>query len=164
MLDLGLFNRDIDSYLFVDGESENKWGIVNKVNMGQEWPIVYIWIAAANRPLSPEKYFFKFKLDSYPNLAPEIYLWDIENKSNISVTQSPTGKKNVATVFRYDSWTLGNSYHIYAPFERHAFNTHPGWDTVYPNEYWKKSDSIIKITEYLYRLLNSKDYEGIRQA
>jgi hypothetical protein len=162
MLDLEIFNRDVDSYLFVDGETEHKWGIVNKVDMGQEWPIVYIWIAAASRPLSPEKYYFKFKLDGYPSQAPEICVWDIENKSNISITQTPTGKGNVAIVFRHDGWS--NGLHLYVPFERHAFVTHPGWDTVYPNEHWKKSDTIVKITEYLYRLLNSQDYEGIRQA
>jgi len=161
MLSLQIFTDHLENYVFSDGETEGKWGIYQKENIGQQWPYVFLWISAAKREGGPEKFSFRLQLDNYPTNAPEITLWDVEQNIRLDHSIFPTGKHNVSGVFRFD-WENGN--HLYAPFERHAIITHPGWDQQYPNEFWKCTDNITKVSQYLFKLLNSVDYEGIKKA
>lgn len=160
MMDISTFIDHISDYLYLDREKDGHWGILDK-NVGPKWPIVLIWVKAKEKANSSEKYFFQFKLDGYPHKAPEICIWDIENNCQLDTASRPRGTGKVEMAFRVN-W--GEGKHLYAPYERHALETHSDWPLKYPSMYWKPKDTIVKILEDLYSILNSEDYHGNSQA
>ncbi len=156
--DTSKFNIDVESSQFKLAAHQGKWGIVDNSSDRPTWPVIFIWVAAAKRANGPEKFYFRFELESYPSQAPNIGIWDIETNASLTQSKRPKGIGNSSMLFRSD-WE--GAVHLYAPYERHALATHPDWLAQYPSLYWKSSDSISKVLEDIYLTLNSPDYHGV---
>ena len=152
------FNKDVLDGSFKLAITQEKWGIVDDSDERPTWPFILIWVAAAERENSPNRYYFRFELDNYPSQAPNICIWDYKNNKPLVGTDRPKGVEDAAILFRSDAWEQG--LHLYAPYERKALATHPDWLRTYPNMCWKPTDSIIKALENIHETLNSSQYHG----
>ena len=156
--DILKFNLDVESSQFKLAAHQGRWGIVDNSNDRPTWPVILIWVAAAERANGPDKFYFRFELDNYPAQAPNICIWDIEMNISLGPHKRPKGVGNSGILFRSD-WE--GVHHLYAPYERRALATHPNWLSEYPTLYWRSTDEISKILEDIYLTLNNPDYHGI---
>lgn len=151
------FTSDLENSRVKEGIFNGKWGILSSENGWPDWPSVFIWISAAERENSPDKYYFKLDLLNYPSQAPLICIWDIANKAPLIESKRPSGGETITMLFR-TNWEGGN--HLYAPYERRALATHPNWISEYPSLCWKPTDTILKVLEDILYALHSADYHG----
>ena len=155
--DVETFMNDIESASFKLGEFDGKWKYIRIDADGDDCPIAFIRVFAAYRKDSPDSYDFRFKIDNYPSETPEICIWNLDTNVKLEVGLRPTGSEGIKLLFR-TNWENGN--HLYAPYERVALRSHPGWLNQYKDLCWSSGDSIIKILLDLYRRLNSNEYHG----
>jgi len=146
---------------FEDGVQRGYWGVTDIA-----WPYVIIWIGAAPRQNSPDRYYLRFWLESYPALGPTATLWDVDRCQKLDRSRWPKGTDCVKSVFRTD-WYDCNA--LYAPWDRIAmygdpanpqFGPHANWESEYPGMGWKNTHTIVHYLRPTHELLNSPQYHG----
>jgi hypothetical protein len=152
--DLQLLKKHVGEAQFIMGIEDGKWGILDFHPELPTWPFIFFWVKAREKTNHPDKYFFRFDLSGYPELAPTACPWDPENNTPLQAKQWPKGPKQVSKVFN-PAW---NANALYAPCDRLAMSGHELWRTVHPNLWWQSSFKIIIYLTFIFRLLNSEDY------
>jgi hypothetical protein len=152
--DNAMFDLHMKQADFQIGIDEGMWGIANENSCYSEWPYIYIWIKAKEKPNSPERYFFRFDLSNYPSSAPTACPWDFEGKCRLESNKWPRGSRFVSNTFN-PTW---NQTALYAPCDRIAMAGHEGWKDQFPELWWQASFKITVYLNFLFRLLNSSDY------
>lgn len=160
--DEGMFASDFQSAEFRIGVMKRFWGLPDADLMpeGLVWPQVILWIAAAVRPNSPERFYVALDAAGYRSVPPTGTFWDPVTKSMLSTEMRPKGKpeSRVARVFRTD-WESGTAF--YHPYDRRAAQSHPNWTTEQAHLVWTKNHTIVDYLEEMHKLLNSGDYLGV---
>lgn len=140
---LDLLNKDLDEANYLSGEIEGIWG---KVENGPVWPISIFWVSAKNGV----KYYLRFDLTDYKQIAPTAQLWDIETNQPLSQNLWPNWSNRCLQVFK--AW--GKSC-LYLPCDRLAFEGHHNWPIEYPSLIWKsREDTIHKYLNEVHQILN----------
>lgn len=152
-VDLECFKKHVAMPPFQMGLDACDWAFVHD-NEFIQWPSVFLWIKAAEKANSPEKYYFKFDLEKYPAIAPTACPWDIDTQQPLSPDKWPRGSKYVSKVFN-PSW---KPQALYAPCDRIAMEGHEQWAEKYKNLWWRPDFTIVTYLKYLHKLLNSGDY------
>lgn len=152
--DLLQFKQHVSEAGFQTGVDSGMWGIVDEDPEYPNWPFVIIWVQAAQKDNHPDKYHFRFELSSYPSQAPTACPWEVELQSRLPNEKWPKGSKFVSNTFN-PAWNLNA---LYAPCDRLAMAGHEGWQTVFPELWWKPTFKIQVYLYFLHRLLNSADY------
>jgi len=128
---------------------------------GVTWPILVMWASAAPRPSSPDKYFFRFTLDGYPNNPPTSYIC-LADGSKAPDPKWPSGLNDVAMAFCVSGWN--NRSGLYAPWDRVGLTAHPEWKDQHKGVAWEKTFTITHYLNRVYNLLNHDDYKGTVEA
>ena len=152
-MDQTTFERDVRAAEFMKGVVNEWWNIVSD----DEWPVVVIWIAAANRPSSPTGFFFRCNFLNYPQKAPTAQLWDNDKNAPLEHASYPKGQL-VQEIFRSD-WNDGQA--IYAPFDRQATDTHPQWIQEHPRRAWTPDRTLGWYCQTIWTYLNNESYCGV---
>ena len=171
-LDQEAFESDIASDEFQDGVVRGKWGLLSDDDRSKQdvpivWPHAVIWVQAAERPNSPDRYHFFFTLDGYPKLAPTSHCWDPLTRSKLDPTKWPVSCDPEEVTFRIDwEWQAGKGKYdaLYAPWDRRGLDTHQNWIKEFPNVAWESKHTIVHYLERNHELLNSKTYRGTNEA
>jgi hypothetical protein len=171
-LDQEAFESDLASDDFQDGVVRGKWGLLvdidaNGVHTPMAWPHVVIWIRAAERPKSPDRYFFFFTLDGYPKEAPTAHCWDPVTRLKLVPLKWPSSRDPEELTFRVNwEWQAGKGKYdaLYAPWDRRGLSTHSNWIKEFPNVAWESKHTIVHYLERSYELLNLKSYRGANEA
>lgn len=156
-----IFNEDVLSAGYQSGFSNGRWGILDDSNERPTWPFITIWVSAASREKSPDKYHFKFDLEKYNQGIPTACIWDVEENLPLEDGKRPKMSVPYELVFR-TNWQKGQA--LYIPFDRTCWNTHdPKWKEQYKHLSWKPGeDKIDKYLKYLWKILNGECYHGIK--
>jgi hypothetical protein len=150
------FQADVQSASFLLGVRDQRWRLAAPV----EWPLVYIAVAAAERAKAPKEYVFRFNCAGYPR-GVTASLWDLARKALPAITEWPSGRSRVPSVFRPD-WKSGTA--LYVPCDSVSIQGHDAWHTKHPSQCWSEKIGIVRYLEVLSELLNSSDYSGLRCA
>jgi hypothetical protein len=147
-----LFRQHLEGAPYLIGVEEGRWG-------GEEsspllWPHIVFWVQALVKPGCPDRYHLKFELSNYPKQAPTAMPWDFEKSTQLAVDKWPRGGRFVSDVFKH-GWKKDA---LYAPCDRLAIEGHPAWPQEHPADFWRPKHTICNYLEYIYRLLNSKEY------
>jgi hypothetical protein len=154
-LDAECFQGHIASFEFREGEELGSWGLL--LDKTVQWPNAVIWIAAAPRPQSPDRYHLFFNLAHYPKVGPTAYLWDIETKAKLALAKWPKGVGDVKMAFRTD-WN--NAAALYCPWDRVAAEGHPDWAVKHAGQIWTSGHTIVHYLRRTHELLISDEYYG----
>ena len=139
---------------FLDGVAAGRWRLISV-----SWPFATVAVSAAQRPGSPDEFVLRFELGGYPYTAPTGGVWDLATDSSLPAERRPKGVR-AAPLFRTDGWT-GGSTAMYAPWDRIALESHPGWAEQYPLQAWNPTRDLSFILSNVYEVLNAADYLGI---
>lgn len=152
--DTAIFHQHITEPDFQAGLDSCMWGIHQENPDYPGWPNIIIWVRAATKPGCPDMYYFNFNLAGYPSNAPTACPWNPNCNSRLDFNLWPKGKKFVSKTFNY-GW---NQNALYAPCDRVAMKGHEGWQTQFPDLWWRPSFRITIYLHFIHRLLNSSDY------
>jgi hypothetical protein len=152
--DTAIFHQHVNDADFQVGVDNGMWSICNENSNYPTWPIVIIWVKAAEKKDCPDKYHFRFDLSGYPSVAPAACPWNNTTNARLENNQWPRGRKFVNNTFNY-GW---NPNALYAPCDRIAMAGHDTWRTQFPDLWWQPSFKITVYLNFLFRLLNSSDY------
>ena len=128
---------------------------------GVTWPNLIMWVSAAPRPNSPNKYHFRFTLDEYPKNPPTSHVC-LENGTKAPDAKWPSGVHDVAMVFCVNNWEFRNA--LYAPWDRAGLLVHGEWKDLHKGVAWEKTFTITHYLNRVYNLLNHDDYKGTVEA
>jgi hypothetical protein len=160
--DQRLFEEDLASVEFRTGEEKGLWGVPGPdiVPDGTAWPSVIFWLAAADRPNAPTRFYFALDGGGYRTAPPTGTFWNPDTKSVLEFAKRPKGTpgSRFAKVFRTD-WEGGRAF--YHPYDRVAANGHPGWKTEQPHLVWTPDHTIVDFLEEFQSLFCSGDYIGL---
>ena len=155
------FQTDVESVGFRNGVVKGRWGFPDHgiPATPPTWPYVILWIAAAERQNSPDRFYLRLNLEGYRTEAPTGTFYDPATGSPLDLTMRPKGRpgSRVEKVFRTD-WKSGNAF--YHPYDRVALPGHENWETENPNVVWTAEHTIVDYLLEFRKLLNSKDYLG----
>ncbi|MAT67946.1 MAG: hypothetical protein CMJ58_00300 [Planctomycetaceae bacterium] len=152
--DEAAFREDLLVAEFAAGEVQMQWGLASI-----SWPHVVVWIAAAPRPQSPDRYWFRLNCAGYPGRGPTGSLWNCDQNALLEHRAWPKGRARFAHVFRTD-WESGMA--LYHPYDGHALKTHGNWPAKYPGKLWSRDRNIADWLAEFHDLLNCDEYEGVR--
>jgi len=161
-----LFEADLQSAEFRDGEACRKWGkaepdVIPNDDKAKAWPNVFLWIAAAPRANSPNRFHIALDAAGYRTVPPTGTFWDPAKKARLDFTAFPKGKSGsrFAMVFR-TNW--GESKRaFYHPYDRVAAQSHANWAKELPHLVWTDAHTIVNYLEEFHGLLNGGDYLGV---
>lgn len=157
-----LFREDLQSADFINGVAKGQWGMPSTDALPADlvWPKVVLWIAAAARPNSPDRFYVVLDAAGYRSVPPTGTFWDLSEKSTLGHAKRPKGKPNsrVAMVFRTD-WNNGTAF--YHPYDRVAAQGHADWPAAQPHLVWNSNHTIVDFLNEFHLLLNSGDYLGV---
>lgn len=160
--DQRLFEEDLASVEFRTGEEKGYWGLPgpNVLPDRPAWPNVLLWIAAAERPKAPTRFYVALDATGYRSVSPTGTFWDPDTKSISELAKRPKGRpgSRFAKVFRTD-WEGGRAF--YHPYDRTAAKGHPNWKTEQPHLIWTPEHTIVDFLEEFHTLLCSGDYIGL---
>lgn len=145
------FFRSPDFESYADQEY---WGLHEHDGQYNSWPHVIIWVASTTKPGKPNRYYFRFDLQNYPQVAPTACPWDVTANTRLPSDQWPKGSKLVSNTFN-PGW---NPNALYAPCDRLAMPGHEAWQQQFPELWWQASFTLTVYLHFLHRLLNSADY------
>ncbi len=142
------------------GMAEGRWGLADPSLLpdGLVWPISVLWVAAAPREKSPNRFYLRLDCNNYPVDAPTGTFWDLVTKDILAIHKRPKGTGRVQLVFRTD-WEGGRAF--YHPYDRVAAASHRDWATQHPQRVWNRDKTIFDYLSEIYGLLNSNEYTGI---
>src|SRR5436190_10115102 len=94
--DQRLFEGDLCSAEFRDGVIQGRWGVPEsgEVPADLAWPFVILWITAAERPNSPDRFFVRLDVSGYRSVPPTGTFWDPTTKATMEFAKRPKGKPN----------------------------------------------------------------------
>ena len=160
--DQRLFEADLASAEFRAGVLKGYWGLAGMdVQPEQtEWPLRLLWVRAAARAESPDRYYLRLDLADYRTVPPAGTFWDLTTGAMLETAKRPKGRvdSRFAKVFRTD-WKDGQAF--YHPYDRVAVEGHDKWPTEQPSLIWDVNHTIVDYLEEIYSLLNSGDYVGL---
>jgi hypothetical protein len=160
--DQRLLEHDLLSAEFCSGAAKGLWGLPEQGMLpdGFAWPNVILWMAAAPRPNSPDKFYVYLDATGYRSVPPTGTFWDSATKQTLAHAKRPRGKPDsrFAKVFRTD-WESGSAF--YHPYDRKGSLTHPEWPKAQPHLIWDSSHTIVDYLEEFQSLLMSGDYIGV---
>lgn len=155
------FETDVEDADFQIGVVKGMWGLADTALLPDRlvWPQVVLWVAAAERPNSPDRFYLLLNLENYRSAAPTGAFWNARKKEPLAPDQWPKGKSGsrVAKVFRTD-WK--NCVALYHPYDRVATSDHRQWLTEQPHLIWDSKHTIVDYLNEIHWLLNSGDYTG----
>jgi len=158
--DQRLLEADLLSADFRIGMAKEFWGLASpEIAELPEWPKRILWIAAAQRPQAPDRYYVRLDLAGYRTSPPTGTFWDAATNDKLALDKRPKGVRNsrFAMVFRTD-WKNGDAF--YHPYDREA-GGHPEWPKTQPHLIWTSDRTIVDLLHELYALLQSGDYLGV---
>jgi hypothetical protein len=149
------FEADLEDGPFLAGMAAGRWGrpdasLVETV----AWPKAVLWVAAAPRKDSPDKFHLLLDCEGYPSQSPTGSFWDPAIRQQLASANWPKGKGQVAAVFRPG----GAFYH---PYDRVSASGHKDWPAKYPHLLWDGTRTIVDFLGVIHGLLNSTDYTGV---
>ena len=162
-----IFERDLASDAFQAGCVRGRWGLLDDTNRLQgvpaiAWPNVVIWIAAAPRLKSPDRYYFYFDLEGYPTAAPTAYCWDTATRKVLSDPQWPRSRDAEELTFR-QNWPGNGARALYAPWDRTAQAGHD-WGHLTGQMWNPEKHTIVDYLRLTHELLNADHYTGTYEA
>jgi hypothetical protein len=150
-----LFITHLKSGDYEVGAAKGMWGNADADPSCSTWPFVYLWVAAASKTGSPDRYTFRFDLIGYSAAAPLALPWDTTTGSRLADHLWPQGPPPICTIFN-PGWR-GKS--LYAPCDRGAeLSEHSGWKATNPEYYWQPTFTIVKYLQFLYETLHTPEY------
>lgn len=155
------FQADIQDGPFLAGVADGRWGRPDDImTAGIAWPQVLLWVAAAARNGSPDRFYLLLDCQGYPGQGPTGAFWDSANRCPLPAASWPKGKGQgqVAAVFRPD-WEGGRA--LYHPFDRVTAGKHADWPAKYPHLLWDGRRTILDLLGMVHGLLNCNDYQGV---
>lgn len=152
--DAAIFHEHIQSAEFQAGVDRGDWGVHQENPEYPEWPIVVLWISALEKPGKPNRYYFRFDLNAYPQVAPTACPWNIATGARLDNGLWPRGSALVSFTFNF-GW---NATALYAPCDRVAMVGHDLWRTQFPDLWWQPSFQITVYLKFIHGLLHSSDY------
>jgi hypothetical protein len=160
--DQRLFEDDLLSAEFRAGVANGYWGLagVDAVPEVPAWPRRVLWIAAAVRPNSPDRFYIQLDLSGYRSVSPTGTFWDPVTKTTLEFSKRPKGKPDsrFARVFRID-WENGSAF--YHPYDRLAAKGHTDWPVAEPHHVWTSNHTIVDYLAEFHLLLNCGEYIGV---
>src|SRR5262245_31095181 len=89
---------------FLIGVTKGQWGLadVSGFSEGISWPHVMLWVAAAQRPNAPNRFYIRLDCQDYPTLPPTGTVWDLADNQQLPPSRRPKGVGQVAMMFRTD--------------------------------------------------------------
>lgn len=160
--DQRLFYEDLSSAEFLIGVDIGQWGLPARELLPESltWPQVVLWIAAAERPGAPDRFYVLLDVAGYRSDSPTGTFWDPATKDILDLAKRPKGRdgSRFARVFRTD-WKKGQAF--YHPYDRVAVQGHAKWLTEQPHLVWTSDHTIVDFLEEFHSLLNCGDYIGI---
>lgn len=160
--DQRLFDEDVSSAEFRSGAEKGLWGLPSPDLLPEalQWPKRLLWIAAAPRPKSPERFYIALDAEGYRSVSPTGTFWDPASKSPLDHAKRPKGtpESRFAKVFRTD-WNGGTAF--YHPYDRAAAKGHDAWPREQPHLIWTSNHTIVDYLEEFHSLLISGDYLGV---
>jgi hypothetical protein len=161
--DQRLFEADVADAEFLIGARKGWWDLAPASVLPTDlaWPKRIVWIAAAQRARSPDKFYFLLDLKGYRTASPTGTLWDPETKARLALEKWPKGKdgSRFAKVFRTADWKRGEA--LYHPYDRVAAQDHREWKREQPHLVWTAERTIVDFLEEFYALLQGSDYIGV---
>jgi hypothetical protein len=151
--DRALLELNLASAEYRCGSIEGRWRRVTT-----EWPFVVFAVAAPERRNAPAEFGFRFECSEYRQVAPTAQPWDLKCDRPLPVSQWPTGRSIVPSVFR-PTWKQGTC--LYVPCDRVAMEGHDQWRNQHPARLWQPTRGIVCYLEQIYELLNQSDYSGV---
>jgi hypothetical protein len=149
-----LFESHVKEGDFQYGVNQGMWAIIDPAPGFPAWPDVLIWVAAAPKLQEPDRFYFRFNLSGYPQVAPTATPWDLAGNRRLDNNRWPKGPQLVSRTFNH-TW---NPNALYAPCDRVAMVGHDPWKQQYPELWWQSSFRITVYLNFIYRLLHSSDY------
>lgn len=160
--DKRVFQEDVESVGFLNGVVKGWWGFPDDHTLPAPptWPYVILWLAAAERKNSPDRFYLRLDLAGYRAEAPTGTFCDPATGSPLDPTKRPKGRSGsrVERVFR-TNWKNGDAF--YHPYDRVALPGHENWATENPNVVWTAKRTIVDYLLEFRKLLNSRGYIGI---
>jgi hypothetical protein len=155
-----LLEQDLKQAEFLIGVSKGYWLLAKEV-ADDDWPYVYTWIRAADRPNSPEQMLVRWDVDGYGSQSPTGAFWDEKEKDFLAPGLWPKGRAGspVESVFKVGGWAApGKGF--YHPYDRQARNGHTDWPTNNPQYVWTEENTLTDFITLVHRWLNCEDYYG----
>lgn len=150
------FESDLEDGPFLAGMAAGRWGrpdasLVETV----AWPKAVLWVAAAPRKDSPERFHVLLDCLGYPSPSPTGTFWDPATRQPLASPRWPKGIGQVAAVLRHGDF-------FYHPYDRLAVPGHANWATTYKHLVWDSGKhTIVDFLSVIHGLLNSTDYTGV---
>jgi hypothetical protein len=141
---------DLAGLSFKLGERQGRWQFAELA-----FPILFVRVAAAPRPNSPDWFLFRTDCSGYRAAAPTSRLWDGRHDSPVSLAQRPFGAQGVLPAF--SNW----SDCLYHPIDRNA-RSH--WPNQHADLAWRPGYDITDFFETLHDLLHDSDYLAASMA
>ena len=165
-----IFERDLASDAFQEGCVRGRWGLMDDAKRlpgvpAIAWPNVVIWIAAAPRPNSPDRYNFNFDLEGYPAAAPTSHCWDPEARVVLPDPKWPRSRDSNELTFR-PNWNGTARRALYAPWDRaaRADGGHAEWVALAGLIWNPEKHTIVHYLKLTHELLNAGHYTGTYEA
>ena len=162
-----LFEEDLLSVEFRIGVSKGQWGLpdADVLPNQPDWPKMVLWIAAATRANSPDRFYLLLDLAGYRSVPPTGTFWDPSTKCMLDFSKRPKGRPDsrFAKIFRMD-WPGSPQEHgsaFYHPYDRVAIQGHAEWPKQQPHFVWTSDRTIVDYLEEFHALLNLEDYIGV---
>ncbi len=150
---------DLRDGAFLASVADGRYGLPDEEHTkGVAWPHVVIWVAAAQRSGSPDRFHLLLDCQGYPTQGPTGSFWDSNTKGLLVASDWPKGQGQVAAVFRSD-WEGGRA--LYHPFDRYTAGKHADWPAKYPHLLWHSKRTIVDYLGMVHGLLNCNDYRGV---
>jgi hypothetical protein len=134
---------DLTSARFRAGVARRQWRLLD-----QAIPIVVVAVAAIKPDGSAAEYSFRFELNGFPGIAPDVRIWDTQKNAALATELRPTGSARVINAFKV--WNSDNT--VYRPWERQG-GSHNNWTNTHPNLRWHAGRDLAFVLEDLHGLL-----------
>src|SRR5262249_20448351 len=142
---------DLQDGPFLAGVADGRWGQPDEPLVeGLAWPQVVLWVAAAAREGSPDRFHVLLYCAGYPSRSPTGTFWDAATRRPLAGANWPKGKGQVSAVFR----PAGAFYH---PYDRASAAGHTDWPAKYPHLLWDGTRTIVDFLGVIHDLLNRGD-------
>jgi hypothetical protein len=163
-----IFRKDLASDAFQAGCVRGRWGLFDDSNRPEQvspivWPNAVIWISAAPRQKSPDRYFFYFDLEGYPTAAPTSYCWNLATRDVLAESKWPRSRDAAELTFR-QNWPGGGRRALYAPWDRVAQAGHGDWVNLIGQMWNPAKHTIADYLRHTHELLNAAHYAGTYEA
>jgi hypothetical protein len=135
---------DLTSVRFRTGVARGQW---RKISFS--FPILILGITSIGPDGSKGEGTFRFEVNGFPGVDPEVRIWDLDADRPLAVERRPRGSSRIVEAFK--SWEFDT---VYRPWERRS-GAHNDWKKKYPDLAWHSSRDLTFILEDLYGLLTS---------